>query len=361
MSLPTEMNAVTFSVTGEAAVNTIPLPPPRPTHLLVKIHSVALNPTDWKSIDWSTPAKPFSIVGCDYAGTVISIGSEVTKSFKVGDQVYGCAHGCNTNEAYDGVFAEYAMVKSDVTMHAPVGANLEDLCTIPLCAITVGQGIFQPGKGLGLALPGDGKGNGEWLLIYGGSTTSGCLGIQFAKLAGYKVVVTCSPQNHKLVKSRGADEVFDYNDAEWPAKVRKLTENKLKYAWDTICEPKACCEALSSEDEGCRYSTILLVDEDFPRKGVEASQTLMYTMFGEYFDKYDLEWPASQADWEFAKMWMGLTEKLVAEGKLKAHPKRIESSGLEGIVRGIEELRQEKVRGEKLVYRISDTASVERV
>lgn len=349
------MKAVTFSVTGEAAVNTIPLPPLRPTHMLVKIHSVALNPTDWKCVGWSTPAKPFCIVGCDYAGTVVSIGSEVTKPFKVGDQVYGVAHGSNTSEAYDGIFAEYAMVKGDVTMHAPQGVSLEDLCTIPLCAITAGQGLFQPGKGLGLALPGEGNGNGEWLLIYGGSTTSGCLGIQYAKLAGYKVIVTCSPRNNELVKSRGADEVFDYNDPEWPSEVRKLTDNKLKHVWDTIFETKACCEALSSEDEGCHFSSILWDDEPFPRPGVKVSSTLMYTMFGERFDKYGGEWPASEADWEFAKMWMGLTEKLVAEGKVKTHPKRLESGGLDGILKGIAELKAEKVRGEKLVYRISDT------
>lgn len=352
MSLPKEMKAVTFSVKGEPTINNIPLPPLRPTHMLVKIHSVAINPTDWKSAFYGTPAKPFCIVGCDYAGTVVQIGSEVTKSFKIGDCVYGVAHGSNQNEAYDGVFAEYAMVKGDVTLHVPPNLEMEDLCTIPLCAITAGQGIFQPGKGLGLSLPGEGKGNGDWLLIYGGSTTSGCLGIQFAKLAGYKVIVTCSPRNNELVKSRGADEVFDYNDPEWPAKVRKLTDNKLKNVWDTIYEAEKCAEALSSEDEGCHFSSILWTDDPFPRKGVKESNTLMYTMFGEYFDKYGGEWPASENDWEFAKMWMGLTEKLVGEGKIKVHPKRLEEGGLEGILKGIEELKAGKVRGEKLVYRI---------
>src|SRR5450756_584192 len=111
MSLPKEMKAVTFSVKGEPGVNTIPLPPLRPTHMLVKIHSIAINPTDWKCAFYGNPAAPFCIVGCDYAGTVVQIGSEVTKPFKIGDRVYGCAHGSNQDQAYDGVFAEYAMVK----------------------------------------------------------------------------------------------------------------------------------------------------------------------------------------------------------------------------------------------------------
>jgi hypothetical protein len=126
---------------------------------------------------------------------------------------------------------------------------------------------------------------------------------------------------------------------------------KVRYVWGTICDPNPCWEALSSEHEGCRYSTILLVDEDFPRKGVETSETLMYTTFGEYFDKYDLEWSASEADWEFAKKWMGLMEKLVADGKMKAHPKRTESGVLEVIFKGIVDLRAERIRGKKLVYR----------
>jgi NADPH:quinone reductase-like Zn-dependent oxidoreductase len=111
--------------------------------------------------------------------------------------------------------------------------------------------LFQslPGKHLGLALPGEGKGNNELLLIYGWYTNFGCLGIQFAKLAGYKVIVTRSPRHNEPVKSGGADEVFDYNDPQWPAKVRKLTENKPKNIWDTIYEADKYYEALSSEDE----------------------------------------------------------------------------------------------------------------
>lgn len=164
--------------------------------------TIAINPTDWKCVVWGTAASPFSIVGCDYAGIVISIGSAVIKSFKPGDKIYGCAHGFNQDEAYDGVFVEYAMVKGDVAMHVPDSALDEDVCTIPLCSITAGQGLFQEGKGLGLAMPEEGKGNGEWVSIYGGSSACGSLGIQFAKLAGYKIITTCSPKNNNLVKSR---------------------------------------------------------------------------------------------------------------------------------------------------------------
>jgi NADPH:quinone reductase-like Zn-dependent oxidoreductase len=356
MSTAKAMNAITF-VGKTASANTIPLPKLRPTHLLVKVEAVALNPTDWKHIAGGMGAEPFSIVGCDYAGEIVSIGSDVTKSFKVGEKVYGCAHGSNFSQPYDGVFAEYAMVKGDVAMRIPrnVGGTFapEDVVSIPLGSITVGQGLFQQNKGLALALPEQGKGNGEWLLIYGGGTATGSLGIQFAKLAGYKVITTCSPRSNEFVKSRGADEVFNYNDPQCGAKIRELTGNKLKYAWDTISladSAKLCDEALSSDSAGLHYGSILAVK--FPREGVKHTTTMMYTMFGEEFEKKGNKFPASKDDYEFAKMWMRLLEKLVAEGKVKPYPKRLGSGGLEGVLKGLEEMKAGKVRGEKLVYRL---------
>jgi NADPH:quinone reductase-like Zn-dependent oxidoreductase len=351
-SLPQEMKALTLK--GKtASVTSIPLPKLRPTHLLIKVHSVALNPTDWKHIASGSGGDPFSIVGCDYSGTVVSIGDQVTKSFKIGERVFGCAHGSNYNEPYDGVFAEYAVVKGDLAMRVPASVGMEDVSTIGLGSITVGQGLFQKDKGLGLNPPEAGKGNGEWVLIHGGGTATGTLGIQYAKLAGYNVITTCSPRNNNLVKSRGADEVFDYNDPECGNKIRKFTENKLKYAWDTVGldeSSKVCGEALSSKGEGCHYGTILR--NKSPREDVKYTSTLMYTVFGEKFDKFGFAIPAIQNDFEFGKMWMGLTEKLVSEGKLKPHPAKVGKGNLEGILEGLDEMKQGKVRGEKMVYSV---------
>jgi NADPH:quinone reductase-like Zn-dependent oxidoreductase len=360
MSLPKEMKALVFYNKGDQSVKTIALPELRPTYLLVKVDSVALNPTDCKHVLYFQGATPFSIVGCDYAGTVVSIGAEVTKPFNIGDKVYGCAHGGNSNEPYDGAFAQYAMVKGDIAMHIPTypspsaALGMEDFCTIALGSITVGQGLFQPGKGLGLAFPeqGNAGGGGEWVLIYGGSTATGSLGIQFAKLAGYRVITTCSPRNNSLVQSCGADEVFDYNDPKCGAKIHKLTDGNLRYAWDTIGQAvsaKVCDEALSSNSAICHYGTIL--GNKFPREDVKYTFSLMYTVFGEAFSKYQKDFPPSNDDHEFGKTWMNLTEKLVAEGKIKPHPKRVGSGGLEGVLEGIEVLT-DGVSGEKLVYRI---------
>jgi NADPH:quinone reductase-like Zn-dependent oxidoreductase len=49
------------------------------------------------------------------------------------------------------------------------------------------------------------------ILMYAGLTAASLFAIQLAKLAGYTLVTTCSPHNFDLVKSYGADAVYDYH------------------------------------------------------------------------------------------------------------------------------------------------------
>lgn len=51
------------------------------------------------------------------------------------------------------------------------------------------------------------------ILVYAASTGASLFVVQLAKSAGYKVVATCNPHNFELVKSYGADAVYDYHSA----------------------------------------------------------------------------------------------------------------------------------------------------
>ena len=153
-------------------------------------------------------------------GTVVEVGPKVTKSFKKGDRVAGFTHGVNAVEKEDGCFAQYAVAKGDVQCKLPDNLSDEDAATLGVGVTTVGQGLYQS---LGLPLPGSGEKTDEPLLIYGGSTATGSLAIQFAVLSGCKVVTTCSPRNFPFVKALGAAEAFDYNDPECAQKIREYT------------------------------------------------------------------------------------------------------------------------------------------
>lgn len=350
--LPSTMKAITAHG-NKAKVSNIPVPKLRPTYLLAKVEAIALNPTDWKHIKYNLTA-PNGISGCDFAGTVVEVGLDVAKSFKPGDRIAGTAHGGNFSQPEDGCFAEYAMAKADLLVKIPDGLSFEAAATFPLGVSTVGQGLYQ--QALTLNLPTDPTKNGETVLIYGGSSATGSLGIQFAKLSGYRVLTTCSPKNNDFVKSLGADAVYDYKDPECGKKINKDTNNSLKLVWDTIStdsSAKICAEAMSSDPSGAKYGSIL--DIESPRKDVESTFTIMYTIFNESFHIGGDDVPAVPADFEFAKKFFDITERLLVDGKLKTHPEKVGGKGLEGALQGMEDMRNGKVSAVKLVYRVPET------
>jgi hypothetical protein len=65
--------------------------------------------------------------------------------------------------------------------------------------------------------------------------------------------------------------------------------------------------------------------------------------------------PAMPAEFNYAVQWAELAENLWAEGKLRTIPVQREQSGLKGILEGLQELKDNKISGRKLVYVIADT------
>ena len=352
---PKTMKAIIINDNKAKVSSSVNVPRLRPTYLLAKVEAIALNPTDWKHIAGKRAASN-CISGCDFAGTVVEVGPEVSKSLKPGDRIAATTHGANASETEDGCFAEYCMAKGDLVMKIPDSLSFEQAATAPLGVSTVGQGLYQ--KALKLALPTEPVKTAEPVLIYGGSSATGSLAIQYAKLSGYRVLTTCSPHNTEFVKSLGADAVYDYKDSACGEKINADTKDSLKLIWDTISLPASaeiCASAMSSNPDGARYGSIIPVK--FPREGVECTMTLMYTIFNEAFVKGGNEAPAMQEDFEFAKKFFALTERLLAEGKLKTHPEAVGSGGLEGALEGMQDLKNDKVSGKKLVYRVAETAA----
>lgn len=110
---------------------------------------------------------------------------------------------------------------------------------------------------------------------------------------------------------------------------------------------------MSSDTSNAKYGSILPVK--FPKEGVEVTMTFMYTIFNEPFTKAGRDTPAIQEDFDFAKKFFDITEKLLAEGKLKTHPSKVGEKGLEGALQGMKDMQEEKVSRSKLVYRVRDT------
>lgn len=203
-------------------------------------------------------------------------------------------------------------------------------------------------------MPGAAK-DSQPILIYGGSTATGIYGIQYAKISGLKVIATASPHNFDYLKSLGADAVFDYKSPTVAADIRAYTDNKLKLAWDcTGWGTAVSAGALSTE--GGKYATIIPVEKKdlvSVNPNVDGPHmTMMYSIFGEPYSKWGSDAPAIPEEFGFAVKFVDITRDLLAEGKLKA-PRQIVNQGgkgLEGVLKGLDELRAWNVSGGKLVY-----------
>lgn len=341
----------TAKVVGDA-----PVPECPEDHILVKVHSIALNPTDWKHIDLIAQPGYHHTIGCDYCGTILSIGPSVTKPFSPGDRITVFAHGSKHEDPSSGCFAEYAKVKGDIQIRIPDSVSFEEAASYPTGINTVGQGMYSH-DGLELPWPEEGKGEGKWVLIYGASTNTGVWAVQFAKLSGLKVVATCSEKNFGQVKALGADLVFDYKDEKCGDKIREATDDGLLYAFDCVIEGSSmeiCAQSLTSAPNLAHYSALLPVK--FPRSDMKTSFTIGYTVNGEEFTFLGNKVPAKPQDFEFGKKWWRLAERLLSEGKLRGMPTSVKKGGLQGVLDGFEEMKSGKVSMQKLVYRVGETA-----
>ncbi|EOA88144.1 uncharacterized protein SETTUDRAFT_168565 [Exserohilum turcica Et28A] len=321
----------------------VPLPKlPADNWLLVQTKAVALNPTDWKNIE-RAPA-PGAIVGCDYAGTVEEVGKAVT-NYKVGDRIAGFVRGGDPADHSNGAFAEHIKAKDGVNMKIPASMSFEDAATLGVGVTTVGQGLYQE---LGLPLPPAKVEEQTLVLIYGGSTATGTLAIQYAKLSGCEVVATASPHNFELLRRLGADHVFDYKEPDVGAKIREATGDKLKLAFDCIAEGNSFeITAAAISSTGGHMSALLPV-KDYPRSDVKTKLTLGYTALGE---RYNEKLDAKPEDYEFGVEFWKRSYDLFESGKIKTHPAEVRS-GLAGVPQGLQDLKDGKVSGVKLVYKV---------
>jgi NADPH:quinone reductase-like Zn-dependent oxidoreductase len=186
-------------------------PAPKDNEVLIKIHSTAVTASDIFirsaqtslllfipmriMMGWTKPRK--SIIGIVLAGEIEATGKNVER-FKNGDHVYGIT-GWGL-----GAYAEYKCMNEKDSKLGCLAIKPSNISYDEATAAAFG--------GL-LALQFLGKGNiqqGQNVLIYGASGTSGTIAIQLAKHLGAKVTAVSSTTNLEFVKSLGADAVIDY-------------------------------------------------------------------------------------------------------------------------------------------------------
>ncbi|GKT65488.1 enoyl reductase [Colletotrichum tofieldiae] len=318
--------------------------------VVVHTDAVALNPSDTKMRGGF--AIPFGTLGADFAGTVVAVGSDVTDVI-VGDRVCGAQNIMFKSTPEHAAFAEYNLTRGGVWMKVPDTCSTEAAASLPVGVSTAGLAM----KLLGIPLPGEPAADPAIVLVYGGSTATATIAMQFMRLSGFTPIATCSPKHFELAKKNGAAEVFDYRDEQCAEKIRKYTKGNLKYALDCIVNIEStttCFKAIGRA--GGKYVSL----DPFPaqaatRKVVQTDFVVGPLIFGEgcsWPEPYGR--PASEELRQFGvKLWQ-IAANLVKEGRLRHHPLRVVDGGFDAIMEGLSLVSKGQVSGEKIVVRMKN-------
>lgn len=316
---------------------------PGENEVLIKNEYVASNPKDWKIHDRRFMNLPSFIEGNDVAGTIEAIGPKVTK-FKKGDRVAGFSRMA-TDSKY-GAYAEYTVVPSNTTFKIADSVPLDQASTLGLASMTAAIGLFVQ---LGLPTPQNPSKEKRAVFINGASSSVGQYAVQLAKLAGLYVIGTAGAAGESA-KQVGTDVVIDYRNLSTSQLIERVQEAAegyvFQHAYDAVSSVesmKMCCDMLPQEPSSI-VTVVLLIPEDFDSGKVSINRTMVGTAHAENSD--------------FAETYYDLIAGWVAEGKFKCNPVKLLPSGLASVCDGLEMLRLNKVSGEKLVYRVSDTPGI---
>jgi NADPH:quinone reductase-like Zn-dependent oxidoreductase len=207
-------------------------PTPGRGEVLVRIKAASLNYRDLMIATgrYSRGARYPLIPLSDGAGEIAAVGSDVTE-WRVGDRVAtsffsGWVDGPQTPErsatalggAVDGVLAEAIVLPARGVVRTPEHMSDVEAATLPCAAVTAWHALFE---GVDPLRP------GQTVLLEGTGGVS-IFGLQLAKLAGARVIITSS-QDEKLARARhlGADETINYRtEPEWQDRVRESTRGR---------------------------------------------------------------------------------------------------------------------------------------
>lgn len=220
-------------------VQEVPIPKVLNNKILIKSVAFAVNPLDTTFETFGFAPKG-AIIGCDVSGVVEEVGPNVT-GFAKGDKVSSWVHG-NFSQT-EGAFANYVVVSPATTIKydttftfgkPPVKYGVISSFE-GAAAVTASLSIIALNLSYGFDLSNTEKYNEKYILVWGGSSSSGVAAIQLAKkVYGLNVITTSSPKHHTFLKEIGADYVFDYHDSEVTRNIIEAGNGNIEYGLDTI-------------------------------------------------------------------------------------------------------------------------------
>ncbi len=187
-----------------------PIPASKAGEVLIKVHAAGVNRPDvlQRTGNYPVPPGASDIPGLEVAGEIVD-GDLGGSGFAKGDMVCALVQG--------GGYAEYCAAPVAQCLPVPKGWSAVEAASLPETFFTVYSNVFERAR----------LGDGETLLVQGGSSGIGVTAIQMATALGHRVFATAgTDEKCRACESLGADRGINYRSEDFVEIVKSLTGGK---------------------------------------------------------------------------------------------------------------------------------------
>lgn len=216
------MRAIVIDDSGQKptlALSEVEDPIPGEGEVLVEVVAAGVNRADLVQASGKYPPPPgeSELMGLEVSGRIAALGPGDTGDWQEGDEVCALLAG--------GGYAEKVAVPVGQLLPVPAGIDLQTAAALPEVACTVWSNLVDAGRLTA----------GETVLLHGGSSGIGTMGIQVASALGARVAVTAgSAEKLERCRELGAEVLINYKERDFVEEVRSATEDGVDVILDLM-------------------------------------------------------------------------------------------------------------------------------
>ena len=273
-----------------------PVPVPGAGEVLVRVAAAGVNRPEVMQRQGLYPPPPGapSILGMEISGTVVALGEGVPREL-LGQPVCALISG--------GAYAQYAVAPAGQCLPVPPALSMIEAAAMPETLFTVWTNLFERAY----------AGEGETVLVHGGTSGIGTMAIALANLFGLTIIVTAgSDEKCEAARKIGADHAINYKTEDFVARVREITGGKgVNVVLDMVGGDYLPRNLQCLADDG-RHVSIAVQGGAMATIPVFEVMRRRLTLTGSTLRPRSVDFKTAVADELAQTVW-----PLVAEGKLK--------------------------------------------